>query len=167
MFERGIAHLFRMTDATWKRHASPWSVWTRVLTLPLLVLAIWSRVWFGWAALVPVGVVALWIWLNPRIFPPPRSTDNWASKATFGERVWLARGETPIPPHHARAARVLSGLAGVGTVVLAVGLVLLDLTLTVGGATFAWLAKLWFCDRMVWLYDDMRDANPTYRAWLY
>ncbi|NJM71476.1 MAG: hypothetical protein HC862_15300 [Scytonema sp. RU_4_4] len=24
------------------------------------------------------------------------------------------------------------------------------------------LSKLWFIDRMVWLYEDMKDANPEY-----
>ena len=27
--ERKIASAFRMDDETWKRHANPWSVWTR------------------------------------------------------------------------------------------------------------------------------------------
>lgn len=26
-------------------------------------------------------------------------------------------------------------------------------------------AKLWFVDRMAWLYADMRDATPEFRAW--
>jgi hypothetical protein len=26
--------------------------------------------------------------------------------------------------------------------------------------------KLWFLDRMVWLYADMCAAHPGYRAWL-
>jgi hypothetical protein len=25
---------------------------------------------------------------------------------------------------------------------------------------------MWFCDRMVWLYDDMKDKHPPYAAWL-
>jgi hypothetical protein len=29
------------------------------------------------------------------------------------------------------------------------------------------LGKLWFVDRMVWLYEDMKDATPEYRSWLY
>nr|WP_238997445.1 DUF6653 family protein [Mycolicibacterium sp. CBMA 361] len=36
-----------MTDAAWRRHANPWSVWTRFAAIPLMMLAIWSRVW-GW-----------------------------------------------------------------------------------------------------------------------
>ena len=28
-------------------------------------------------------------------------------------------------------------------------------------------AKTWFVDRMVWLFDDMKDTRPEYRSWLY
>ncbi len=48
--ESKIARLFSMSDETWKKHANPWSVWTRVTALPALVVAVWSRVWIGhWA----------------------------------------------------------------------------------------------------------------------
>lgn len=28
------------------------------------------------------------------------------------------------------------------------------------------LAKLWFCDRTVWLYEDMAGADPRLREWV-
>jgi hypothetical protein len=40
-----VADTFRMTDDAWQRHANPWSVWTRFAAIPLMILAIWSRVW--------------------------------------------------------------------------------------------------------------------------
>jgi hypothetical protein len=24
---------------------------------------------------------------------------------------------------------------------------------------------MWFCDRMVWLYDEMKDKHPPYAEW--
>jgi len=27
--------------------------------------------------------------------------------------------------------------------------------------------KLWFLDRMVWLYEEMKELHPPYRRWLY
>ena len=30
-----------------------------------------------------------------------------------------------------------------------------------------YLGKMWFLDRMVWLYEDMKDTTPEYRSWLY
>lgn len=58
--ERRIASVFHMDEETWMRHANPWSVWTRTTALPLLILAVWSRVWIGWWALLPIAAAVLW-----------------------------------------------------------------------------------------------------------
>jgi hypothetical protein len=165
-YEHKIANLFRMTEEAWSRHANPWSVWTRVATFPLVLAAIWSRAWIGWWALAPVGAVVVWLWLNPRLFRPPRRTDNWASKATFGERVWLNRASVPIPAHHRRAATILSAISGAGFAAAMVGAAMFDPMSATSGGVVCMLAKLWFCDRMVWLYEDMKDRDETYRSWL-
>ena len=166
-FERRIAELFGMTDAVWARHANPWSVWTRMSTLPLLVLAVWSRDWIGWWALVPTAAAILWTWLNPRVFPRPRSTDNWGSRAVLGERVWLNRAEVPVPPHHRRAPHILAAISALGLIALIWGLAALEVWPTVLGVALVYLGKFWFLDRMVWLYEDMKDTDPRYRSWLY
>ncbi len=160
------ARLFRMDESTWERHASPWSVWTRVASLPVLLLAVWSYAWLGLWAVLPVSSVALWLWLNPRLFPAPERTDTWSAKATFGERVWLNRRQVPIPAHHARMAQILSGLSAAGFAVALAGAVMNNLVLTMSGGLVSWLAKMWFCDRMVWLYDDMKDKHRPYAGWL-
>lgn len=164
--EHLLARMMFMNDATWRRHASPWSVWTRVATLPVLVLAIWSRAWLGWWAIAPIALMIVWIWWNPRAFPPPRDTNNWGSKATFGERVWLARKQTPIPRHHEIAARVLCLVSAAGLPPLVYGLVTQHLWSTLAGTAIVMLGKLWFCDRMVWLYEDMKHAHREYGDWL-
>ncbi|MEL6373685.1 MAG: DUF6653 family protein [Pseudomonadota bacterium] len=155
-----------MDDAAWARHASPWSVYTRIPIFPVLLAAIWSHTALGWWALIPIGIVIAWILINPHAFPPPTTTDTWAAKATFGERVWLNRGEIPIPSGHARAAFVLSLVAGVGAPIALVAAYLNALGWTIAGAAICVLGKLWFCDRMVWLYEDMKDASPTYAGWV-
>ena len=73
---------------------------SRFTVLPLFALAVWSRVWIGWWAVLVVALVCVWAWWNPRAFPPPSSTDTWAAKGTFGERVFLNRKALPIPDHH-------------------------------------------------------------------
>ena len=40
-----------LSDETWRRHANPWSVWTRYAAFPLLVVAVWSYHAIGWWAL--------------------------------------------------------------------------------------------------------------------
>ena len=163
---KAMAGAMSMDEATWLRHANPWSVWTRFIILPLLVLAIWARIWLGWWSLGLVLILALWTRYNPRAFPAPKSTDNWASKAVMGERVWLARDEVTIPKHHATAAIVFSSLAGIGMPFVGYGLWALDFWPTFVGVAFIVIFKMWFLDRMVWLYDDMARKEPEYAGWL-
>jgi hypothetical protein len=159
------ARLFQMDERTWERHASPWSVWTRVASLPLLLVAIWSHAWLGIWALIPVAFVMAWLWLNPRLFPPPARKDGWSARATFGERVWLNRRAVPIPEHQARMAHILTSISAAGFVVALAGALLNELLAAVAGGLVAWFAKMWFCDRMVWLYDEMKDKHPPYATW--
>src|SRR5580704_963594 len=106
--EHIMARAFRMDEKTWQRHANPWSVWTRYLTLPLLVFIIWSRIWIGLWFLPLLSLGLIWLFLNPRAFSKPKTTNNWASKGTFGERIWLARKRVPIPNNHAKVAKWLA-----------------------------------------------------------
>lgn len=165
-YGRVLENLMAMDDNAWARHANPWSVWTRVPVLPLLALATWSRLWIGWWCLVPVALLVAWTIVNPRAFPPPASTDNWASKATFGERIWLNRKAIPIPTHHAKFAHILSGLSAFGLVPMTYGLWAFEPFAAGLGVAIVLIGKLWFLDRMVWLYDDMRNANADYDSWL-
>jgi hypothetical protein len=166
-FGSGIASAFAMSDSVWERHANPWSVWTRVTTGPMPFIAIWSHAWLGWpVALILFVAVAVWLWFNPRVFRPPLSTDTWSSKAVLGERVWLNRSQIKIPRDHATVAMLLSIVAGLGALVALAGGLFSDAWMLALGIAVMVLAKLWFCDRMVWLYDVMMDESPTYRSWL-
>lgn len=163
--KQSSAHV--MSDEVWRRHANPLSVITRYSSIPLLIAAIWSRAWLGWWCLLPIAAVAIWIWLNPRLFPVPASTENWASKAVLGERVWLNRKTMPIPAHHALAANVLNGVNVAGALLLCVGLYQLAPWPTALGFTITFFGKTWFLDRMVWLFEDMIHTSGEYRSWLY
>ncbi|NVK36110.1 MAG: hypothetical protein HWE23_16620 [Rhodobacteraceae bacterium] len=155
-----------MSAETWQRHASPWSVYTRMATLPLLLLALWSHVWIGIGlSSIAVGLVIVWLWLNPRLFPAPKNKETWAAKATFGERVWLNRGRVPIPAGEAKTALLLSVVAGVGFMSATYGAITTNLLLALTGMIVTYAGKLVFLNRMVLLYDAMRDAHPLYRFW--
>ncbi|MEM7669068.1 MAG: DUF6653 family protein [Pseudomonadota bacterium] len=155
--ERAMA----MDDTTWRRHANPWSVYSRFSCLPLIVLAIWSRAWLGWGCLVPLALALLWTWLNPRLFPQPDRLDSWAARAVMGERIFLGRGGAPIPRHHERMALNLTWASGAGALILIFGLAIADPGLTIAGLVGSMLPKIWFCDRMVWLYHDTpADRRP-------
>lgn len=164
--EEKVAGGFGMDATTWERHANPWSVWTRFTAWPGIALAVWSRKWLGRWAIVPLVASLVWTWINPRIFGKPRSTDNWASKGVLGERVWMNRSRIPIPERHRRLPNVLSAISGIGGVIGIWGLLTLRGWPTLLGTALIYLGKLWFIDRMVWIYEDMKDANPEYASWL-
>jgi hypothetical protein len=53
----------------------------------------------------------------------------------------------------------------VGLAILAYGLVELDLLATVSGLLITQVAKAWFIDRMVLLFEDMKAREPSYAGW--
>jgi hypothetical protein len=161
--ETRLAKTFGLDSAeAWRRHANPWSVYTRIPIPLLLVAAIWSRAWIGWWSLVPIGLVLLWTLGNPRVFPPPRSLDHWASHAVLGETVWAKRSTTAVPKRHRVAPLVLSVISAAGVPFLVWGLVVLDPWITAFGLAVQMAGKVWFLDRMVLLYEEVSSgAEPV------
>ncbi|HWI01338.1 MAG TPA: DUF6653 family protein [Propionibacteriaceae bacterium] len=142
-------------DAAWQRHANPWSVYTRIPGPAALVAAIWTYTRLRWWSVIPVGVVCLWLAVNPRVFPPPRSVDHWASRAALGETFWAGRRTTPVPPRHRVAPNVLIGINCAGLPFIAWGLVARRGWIALFGLAVHMAGKIWFLDRMALLYDDM------------
>jgi hypothetical protein len=162
--ENRIAHAFGLDEVGWARHANPWSGWTRFITcLPLLALAIWSRVWLDWWSLVPIAIAILWIWLNPRAFNPVRDDRAWITKGVFGERFWLNRHQMDVPDRHRLIPNLLNVASLSGVPILAWGLYSLDLWPTIFSMTLIIGGKLWYIDRMAILYEDFVTAHPELR----
>ncbi|PRY92607.1 hypothetical protein BCF33_1457 [Hasllibacter halocynthiae] len=114
---RGGAGAMRMDDATWRRHANPWSVWTRILTpLPLLTVVLFLRPALAWWTLLPLAVVLAWIVWNPRAFPEPKAWDGWPQRGVLGEKAMIAHAAA-VPGHHRRTMTVLTGLSAVTAVI--------------------------------------------------
>ncbi len=162
-----MARIQGMSTDTWEKHTNPLSGWTRALILPLVSLVFFYRDVLGDATWVLFGALVIWTWVNPRAFPKPKTTDNWMSRAVMGERIWLNRGKVPVPQHYSRAIPVILGIAAAGLPLWGVGLWLQFFWPTMFGLSLCMLAKFWFLDRMVWLYDDMSHTHPIYREWLY
>ena len=154
-----------MDEQTWSRHANPYSVYRRFTALPLISIAFWSREWVGAYALILIVASFLWVWLNPRLFSAPTKTNNWASMGTFGERIYLNRKKEVIAPHHLKTCQVLQCLSAMGLPFFIYGLYALNIELLILGNLWVMVFKAWFVDRMVWLYLDMKDSNPTYQSW--
>lgn len=162
-----IGRFFETDDDSWKHYANPLSLWLRLMCFPILTIAVYARVWWGVFSWLIVLLSALWIWLNPKVFPAPSSTKNWASFAVFGERVWMHRHQVPIPYFHERTIRILSFILLVNLFPLAYGLIEANAAFVFFPLIIQMIFKLWFYDRMVWLYTQMQAENPTYASWIY
>jgi len=148
-----------LNDYVWRRHANPWSVWTRFAAIPAMIIAVWSRVWLGWWALVPVVVVIVWLVINPVVFRPVDPPTAWASKAVYGEQLWLTERDR-VPAAYRTVLRwmIAAGLAGFGFIIW--GLWTLEVWPTIYGATLVVFAQLWRIDRMSLLYDEVQARRP-------
>jgi len=161
----GAEWLMSMTPEVWARHANPWSVYSRIGGGTLVFFALWSPFWMGWWGGAAIAAAVVWIWLNPRLFPPPERTDNWASQAVLGERLFLNRKSVAVPSHHVRVAMIATGLSLAFLALTVFGFVRGEFWLAFTAWHGAALAKVWFCDRMVWLWRDVRHQTELYRAW--
>jgi hypothetical protein len=164
--ERRIARIFGLEGESWMRHANPLSVWTRFSVLPLLAIAIWSRDWIGWLSLFPIGLAIAWMFVNPLLFKEPRSTMSWASRGVFGERIWADRDKVELPrQYRSPMPNVANAYSILGILLLAYGLVTLSVLPVVAGVLITVGGKLWYIDRMVLLFDTMKERRPEYAAW--
>jgi len=77
-----------LTDRHWSGRSHPWCVYTRLAAAVALVLAVYSYRNLGVYALVPVGIVLVFIALNPFVFPAPRTDTAWATRAVLGHQQW-------------------------------------------------------------------------------
>ncbi len=162
--ESRIARAFNLDDLGWARHANPCSGWTRFATcLPLLILAIWSRVWIGWWSLLPVLLAVGWIWANPRAFRPAQDDRAWITKGVLGERLWSNRHSLAVPNRHRVMPHVLNIATLSGVPLLVWGLAALAPWPTALGMTMIVGGKLWYIDRMAILYEDMVRERPGLR----
>jgi hypothetical protein len=163
--ESKIANLFRLTDENWMRHANPWSVWTRYSVLPAIILAFWSRVWIGWFSAIPAVISLAWMFFNPVFFRKAKSTKNWASKSVLGERIWMNRNKIQVPDRHKTLPKILNGVSSIGMLLAIWSIITLSIWPAILGVTLAYLGKSWYLDRMVWIFEDMKDI-PEYEKWV-
>ena len=166
--ESRVARLFGLRGDAWMRHANPASVVTRFSCLSLLALAIWSRSWIGWYSVIAIVAATVWIFVNPRVFGVPASTRNWFSRCVFGERIWADRASIELPPQFRSSIPNLTDLYSfIGLAFLTVGLVISDVWLVVAGLVITHGGKLWYLDRMVLLYEDMKQRDANFASWEY
>lgn len=151
MSTKNLVTSLGMVDEVWRRHANPWSVWTRFAAIPLFELAVWSRAWIGWWSLA--GVVVVLVWLvgpNVRMFSPVEPV-SWAARGIYGEQLHV---EGKAPAAHRMVLRLLIAAGLIGFALIAWGLVALDIWPLVLGTTVVVFAQLWRIDRYGLLFEQ-------------
>jgi hypothetical protein len=79
-----------LVERAGKRHSNPLSVWTRLLSYPLVFVPFWNRIWKQGDA------VAAWFAANPVLFSEPENRGAWATQAVVGEKLWTT--QRPLDP---------------------------------------------------------------------
>lgn len=137
-----------LSKKSWEKHSNPWSGWTRIISLPLLFIAIWYH------NLYALFAVLVWFAINPFIFPKPKSTDNWMSKSIFGEQLWTEKYRLDFSQ--------LLNYFNLIFFVIAVYASFHNLFWHVFYSVIAqWTFKLWFLDRMVFYYEENENKINT------
>jgi hypothetical protein len=160
-YDRIASRLMGMNEKVWASHANPLSGWTRLATAPLWFCALWSVHWIGWWSLIPIVPLCLWTWLNPRIFPQPVDDRAWMTRGVLGERIFCRRDECDIPAEHIRFAHILTFFAVISLISAVWGLLSGRFWPALGGWLLMITFKLWFIDRMAWLYHTMKDTGAS------
>ena len=80
-----LSLITRLTREVFRHHSNPWSAWTRLLSVPLAFVPIWTRSWRQGA------ILGVWLMVNPIAFPEPKNDRAWATRAMLGEEMWIAK----------------------------------------------------------------------------
>jgi hypothetical protein len=74
------------------------------------------------------------------------------------------RGAVPVPERHRTVPSILSAVSGTGMLFVVWGVFWFDPWPTVFGMALVSCRKRWFLDRMVWLWEDIRDATEEFKG---
>ncbi|WP_101294089.1 DUF6653 family protein [Halegenticoccus soli] len=78
-----------LTDDFWNRHSNPKSGWTRLLSYPVLVFAVYARKW------PLLGLTILYLAVNPVLFPAPEEeSGDWMYRGVKAEQLWISEGRS-------------------------------------------------------------------------
>ena len=144
------------------RHANPWSVWTRFTCVSLMALAVWSRTWIGWYCVIPIAAA---------FCCGPCSTRGCSTcrpqRGAGRPGVSSANGSSPIGPRSRSRCQFVSAVpnvanafSAIGLAIAVYGLVVLAVWPVVTGIVLVHTSKLWYIDRMVLLFDDVKHRDP-------
>jgi hypothetical protein len=136
----------KISEAIWRRHANPWSVWTRLLSTPLVYVPFWNHSWSQGLA------VATWLAANPFLFPEPKDKQSWSARAIRGEGRWMKER----PRDASFVIQALGSAAAIGGLYSAYKRKLWP---TVASAVVVMGCNAWFLNRMTEYADASEDGK--------
>lgn len=142
------------------------ATYAKILAPALLSLAIWSHLWVGMAAASALTILSLagLIFLQrQRTFEPQKP--SWAAAVGYGERIWLNRLHTPIPDKLSARITTLYLVYWLGAVIAYAGGITTSIVLTGTGLTVAYSAQLVCFQKLVLLFEQMKEKSPLYQFW--
>jgi hypothetical protein len=71
----------------------------------------------------------------------------------------------PVPVEHTNVITLLGIATSVSGFLMAGAFLAAEPFTFIAGGVAVIVFKLWLCDRMVWLFDEMSEDVPEYRAW--
>ena len=82
--------------------------------------------------------------------------------------MFLNRDKVKIPEKHdIPLHRILNTISSIGMILAIWSIVYYSIWGAVLGVALAYIGKSWYLDRMVWLYEDMKNENEVYKSWEY
>ena len=137
-----------LSKRIWRKHANPWSGWTRVLGLYFIPIALWYHNWYL------LGGLILFFVVNPMLFPESKSKNSWMSKSILGEEMWLKKGI-----FQKDFSTVLNIFNGSFFFIMIYSAYTNLLEITISSTILSSVFKLWYLDRMAFYYQKQKIEN--------
>ncbi|MES0882336.1 DUF6653 family protein [Roseibium sp. SCP14] len=142
------------------------STYAKIFAPALLSAAIWAKLVVGGVfSMILLASVLLFLFKLPSIFSGRNQKDNWAQRASFGERIWLNRILIPIPADVNQRITILYLVFWTGTLIAILGAVSSSLLLSATGLLVAYAAQGVCLGKLIGLYNEMKEKTPLYRFW--
>ncbi|MFC7226404.1 hypothetical protein N0B31_03235 [Salinirubellus salinus] len=140
-----------LPGSVWNRHANPKSGWSRLLTTPVLMAAIYLR-----KPRLLLATLAFLV-VNPVLFPEPTEDqqDEFMYRVVRAEEAWTDSGR---PLFGLEYPQLLNGLNVFASVYALYAALTRDPKGTVVGTAATMVLKLWFVGELVRWYDGQQDT---------
>lgn len=146
--------------------ASPAVILAKIAAPCVIVAGLWSQIWIGTGtACVLTVLMCIVLYSAAYRMPDFRSQGSILRLIAYGERIWLNRIASPVPPQLNQQITVLNLVFLVGLLSAITGGFLTSPILTATGLAVCYAAQFVYFSKLNQLYQAMREKNALYRFW--